>query len=52
MKKKMTNKDKTFWAIIIPVLILFFAFALYIADDKKVFIYSFTNYKAMERMNM
>ena len=24
MKSKMTNRDKTFWAVIIPVLILFF----------------------------
>ena len=26
MKKKMSNRDKTFWAVIIPVVILFFAF--------------------------
>ena len=43
MKKKMTNKDKTFWAIIIPVLILFFAFNT--LPMIKGFIYSFTNYK-------
>ena len=43
MKKKMTNKDKTFWAIIIPVLILFFTFNT--LPMIKGFIYSFTNYK-------
>lgn len=43
MKKKMTNKDKTFWAVIIPVLILFFAFNT--LPMIKGFIYSFTNYK-------
>ena len=26
MKKKMTGRDKTFWAVIIPVLVLFFTF--------------------------
>ena len=26
MKKKMSNRDKTFWAVVIPVVILFFAF--------------------------
>ena len=26
MKKKMSNRDKTFWAVIIPVVILFFVF--------------------------
>ena len=43
MKKKMTNKDKTFWADIIPVLVLFFAFNT--LPMIKGFIYSFTNYK-------
>ena len=43
MKKKMTNKDKTFWAVIIPVLVLFFAFNT--LPMIKGFIYSFTNYK-------
>lgn len=43
MKKKMTNKDKTFWAVIIPVLILFFTFNT--LPMIKGFIYSFTNYK-------
>ena len=26
MKRKMTKRDKTFWAIIIPVMVLFFLF--------------------------
>ena len=26
MKKKLSNRDKTFWAVVIPVVILFFAF--------------------------
>ena len=26
MKKKMSNRDKTFWAVVIPVVVLFFAF--------------------------
>ena len=32
MKKKMSNRDKTFWAVVIPVVVLFFAFNT--ADDK------------------
>ena len=43
MKKKMTNRDKTFWAVIIPVLVLFFTFNT--LPMIKGFIYSFTNYK-------
>lgn len=43
MKKKMTNRDKTFWAVVIPVLILFFAFNT--LPMIKGVIYSFTNYK-------
>lgn len=43
MKKKMSNRDKTFWAVIIPVLILFFAFNT--LPMIKGVIYSFTNYK-------
>ena len=43
MKKKMTNKEKTFLAIIIPVVILFFIFNT--LPMIKGFIYSLTNYK-------
>lgn len=43
MKKKMTNKQKTFLAIIIPVVILFFTFNT--LPMIKGFIYSLTNYK-------
>lgn len=43
MKKKMTNKEKTFLAIIIPVVILFFVFNT--LPMIKGFIYSLTNYK-------
>ena len=43
MKKKMTNKEKTFLSIIIPVVILFFAFNT--LPMNKGFIYSLTNYK-------
>ena len=43
MKKKMTNKEKTFLAIIIPVVILFFTFNK--LPMIKGFIYSLTNYK-------
>lgn len=50
MKKKMTNKDKTFWAIIIPVLILFFAFNT--LPMIKVLSIVLPIIKAMERMNM
>lgn len=43
MKSKMTNRDKTFWAVIIPVLILFFVFDT--LPMIKGMIYSFTNYR-------
>lgn len=43
MKKKMTNKEKTFLAIITPVVILFFIFNT--LPMIKGFIYSLTNYK-------
>ena len=43
MKKKMTNRDKTFLAVLIPVLILFFAFNT--LPMIKGVIYSFTNYR-------
>ena len=43
MKKKMTNKEKTFLSIMIPVVILFFAFNT--LPMIKGFIYSLTNYK-------
>ena len=43
MKNKMTNKEKTFLSIIIPVVILFFAFNT--LPMIKGFIYSLTNYK-------
>ena len=43
MKKKMTNKEKTFLSIMIPVVILFFAFNT--LPMMKGFIYSLTNYK-------
>lgn len=39
----MNNRDKTFWAVIIPVLVLFFAFNT--LPMIKGMIYSFTNYK-------
>lgn len=42
-EKKMTNRDKTFWAVIIPVLILFFTFNT--LPMIKGVIYSFTNYR-------
>ena len=43
MKKKRTNKEKTFLSIMIPVVILFFAFNT--LPMIKGFIYSLTNYK-------
>lgn len=46
MKKKMSNRDKTFWAVVIPVVILFFAFNT--LPMIKGVIYSFTNYKDTE----
>ena len=43
MKRKVSNRDKTFWAVVIPVVILFFAFNT--LPMIKGVIYSFTNYK-------
>lgn len=43
VKRKITNRDKTFWAIIIPVLILFFIFNT--LPMIKGVVYSFTNYR-------
>lgn len=43
MKKKMTNREKTFWVVIIPVLIIFFTFNT--LPMIRGIIYSFTNYK-------
>ena len=43
MKTKMSSRDKTFWAITIPVLVLFFTFNT--LPMIKGFIYSFTNYR-------
>ena len=43
MKKKMSNRDKTFWAVVIPVVVLFFAFNT--LPMIQGVIYSFTNYK-------
>lgn len=43
MKKKMTNREKTFAAVIIPVLVLFFLFNT--LPMLKGVMYSFTNYK-------
>lgn len=43
MKKRMSNRDKTFWAVVIPVLALFFTFNT--LPMIKGFIYSFTNYR-------
>lgn len=42
-KRKMSKRDKTFWAVIIPVLILFFTFNT--LPMIKGAIYSFTNYR-------
>ena len=50
MKKKMSNRDKTFWAVIIPVVILFFAFNT--LPMIKGVIYSFTNYKGYGTMQI
>ena len=41
--KKMSSRDKTYWAITIPVLILFFTFNT--LPMIKGFVYSFTNYR-------
>lgn len=43
MKRKTTNQDRTFWAVMIPVLLLFFAFNT-LPMIKGIF-YSFTNYR-------
>lgn len=43
MKSKMTTREKTFWAITIPVVILFFTFNT--LPMLKGFMYSFTNYR-------
>lgn len=43
MKHKMSNRDKTFWAVTVPVLVLFFAFNT--LPMIKGVIYSFTNYR-------
>lgn len=43
MKGKMTTREKTFWAITIPVVILFFTFNT--LPMLKGFMYSFTNYR-------
>ena len=43
MKKKMTNREKTYVAVIIPVLVLFFLFNT--LPMLKGVMYSFTNYK-------
>ena len=50
MKKKMSNRDKTFWAVVIPVVVLFFAFNT--LPMIKGVIYSFTNYKGYAHMIM
>ena len=34
MKKKMSNRDKTFWAVVIPVVILFFCIQ-YTSNDQR-----------------
>lgn len=43
MTSKMTTREKTFWAITIPVVILFFTFNT--LPMLKGFMYSFTNYR-------
>ena len=43
MKSKVTTREKTFWAITIPVVILFFTFNT--LPMLKGFMYSFTNYR-------
>ncbi len=43
MKSKMTTREKTFWAITIPVVLLFFTFNT--LPMLKGFMYSFTNYR-------
>ena len=43
MKSKMTTREKAFWAITIPVVLLFFTFNT--LPMLKGFMYSFTNYR-------
>lgn len=43
MKSKMTTREKTFWAITVPVVLLFFTFNT--LPMLKGFMYSFTNYR-------
>ena len=43
MKSKMNTREKTFWAITIPVVLLFFTFNT--LPMLKGFMYSFTNYR-------
>ncbi len=43
MKSKMTTREKTFWAITIPVVLLFFTFNT--LPMLEGFMYSFTNYR-------
>lgn len=43
MKKKMSNRARTFLAIVIPVVVLFFMFNT--LPMLKGIVYSFTNYK-------
>ncbi len=43
MKSKITTREKTFWAITIPVVLLFFTFNT--LPMLKGFMYSFTNYR-------
>ena len=43
MKKKMSNRERTFLAIVIPVVVLFFMFNT--LPMLKGIVYSFTNYK-------
>lgn len=49
MKRKMTNRDITFWAVVIPVLVLFFTFNT--LPMLKGVVYSFTNYKGYGSYN-
>ena len=50
MKKKMNNRERTFLAIVIPVVVLFFMFNT--LPMLKGIVYSFTNYKGYVLMNM
>lgn len=42
-RKKMSKKQKTYWSIIIPVILLFFVFNTW--PMLNGFFYSLTNYK-------